>query len=101
MTTAMSPALVHHISLLAHIPIIKEEERSLADDFVATLKVVEKLMKIDTSSVKHHAHMSRLFNVFRDDQIDENRMFTQEQALMNAHKAHSGYFVVDQILDQE
>jgi len=41
-----------------------------------------------------------LENATREDEVQEERMFTQEEALRNAPRTHNGYFVVDQILDK-
>jgi Glu-tRNAGln amidotransferase C subunit. len=42
-----------------------------------------------------------LENVFREDEVDENQMLSQDKALQQAKNKHNGYFVVDQILEDD
>jgi len=91
---------VSHIASLAHIPVTDEEKKTLADGFTKTIGVVEGLNKLDVSNVDAR-HVTGLTNVTREDEVDESRMFSQSQALANASNSHDGYFVVDQLIDQE
>ncbi|MEK7458368.1 MAG: Asp-tRNA(Asn)/Glu-tRNA(Gln) amidotransferase subunit GatC, partial [Patescibacteria group bacterium] len=63
--------------------------------------VVDELKKVNTTNVEPTHQVSGLINVFRKDVVDMDRMFTQEQALANASQSHNGFFVVEQILDQD
>ncbi|OGJ22385.1 MAG: hypothetical protein A2804_00500 [Candidatus Pacebacteria bacterium RIFCSPHIGHO2_01_FULL_46_10] len=100
-TSVMTAAVVQHIAKLANIPITPIEEKKLADGFTTTLGVVDQLKKLDTSTAEPTHQVTGLQNVLRDDGVDRDRMFTQEQALANAPHTHNGYIVVEQILDQE
>lgn len=97
---AFSIKLVRHISELAKIPISDAEEKKLADGFTSVMDVVNKLFKLDVSKVKPASQVTGLENVFREDEIDEKNMLSQEQALSNAPRKHNGFFVVDQILEE-
>ncbi|HKY74146.1 MAG TPA: Asp-tRNA(Asn)/Glu-tRNA(Gln) amidotransferase subunit GatC [Patescibacteria group bacterium] len=97
----MNSQTVHHIATLANIPVTDQEERSLADGFVTTLQVVDKLKTLDISHTEPTHQVNNLVNVFRDDVVDESRMFSQAQALANAAQSHDGFVVVKQILEQE
>jgi aspartyl-tRNA(Asn)/glutamyl-tRNA(Gln) amidotransferase subunit C len=101
MADSMNASIVHHIAQLANIPVTADEEKTLADGFVTTLQVVDELKKINTKNVSPTHQLSGLTNVLREDVVDTERMFTQEQALANAPQSHNGFFVVEQILDQE
>ncbi len=101
MATSMNPSIVHHIAQLANIPVTADEEKKLADGFSTTLGVVDELKKVHTKDIEPTHQVSGLVNVFREDIVDADRMFTQEQALSNAPESHNGFFVVEQILDQE
>ena len=96
-----TPNDVVRIAALAKIPVTKTEETSLAAGFTTTMTVVEKLMELDVSKIPPASHISGLENVFREDIVDESRMFTQEQALSNAKRTYNGHFVVDQVLPGE
>jgi aspartyl-tRNA(Asn)/glutamyl-tRNA(Gln) amidotransferase subunit C len=86
---------------LARIPITAAEEKSLDEGFKTTLKVVDTLFSVDVKGVTPTSQVTGLENVFREDEIDGSRMFTQKEALANAPRKHNGYFVVDQILEND
>lgn len=65
------------------------------------MEVVEELNTVDVTGVKPTDHVTGLENIFREDILDETRMFTQEQSLSNAPRTSNGYFVVDQVIEQE
>ena len=92
---------VSHIAQLANIPITTEEEQKLEQAFVETMAVVEELQRVDVEGVVPTFQVTGLENVMRDDVVDEERMFTQEQALANARAKHDGFFVVPQVISQD
>lgn len=93
-----SSSQVASVATLAAIPISDQEASALASGFTTTMAVVEELGKIDTTTVTPTSQVTGLENVLRDDVIDTNRQFSQEQALANAAHTHDGYFVVDQLI---
>jgi len=101
MTTTITPQDVDVIAKLALIPVSDDEKMELAQGFTDVIKVLDVLKKVDVSKIEPTYQVTGLENVFREDEVDEARMFTQEQALANAPKAHDGYFVVDQVIDQD
>jgi aspartyl/glutamyl-tRNA(Asn/Gln) amidotransferase C subunit len=52
------------------------------------------------SKVKPASQVTGLENVFREDEVNEKDTLTQDQALSNAPRKYSGFFVVDQILEE-
>lgn len=101
MANTVSPSTVHHIAQLANIPITQDEEQKLSHAFSQTLEVVAHMSQLDTTSIEPTHQVTGLENVFREDQVDEGRMFSQSQALANATQQHDGYFVVKQVISQE
>ena len=91
--------LVEHIAELANIPLRIEEANNLAEGFNTTLKVVEKLTNLDTGNLPMTHQVTGLENVFREDRVEKERMFTQNEALANAKRKHDGYFVVERLID--
>ncbi|MBU0579216.1 Asp-tRNA(Asn)/Glu-tRNA(Gln) amidotransferase subunit GatC [Patescibacteria group bacterium] len=91
--------LVRHIAELAQIPITAKEEESLANDFAATLKVVDQLQKVDAKGVKLTYQVTGLKNITREDEVNKKNMFTQKQALINASHTYDGFFVVKRVID--
>ena len=100
MATKFTPKDVSRIARLANIPVSEKEENTLADEFTKTIAVVDKLNTLDVSNVPK-THMTGLKNVCREDVIDAERMFSQEEALKNATKTANGYIVVDRVIRQE
>lgn len=98
--SSMNASLVHHIATLANMPVTSAEEQKLADGFVTTLKVVDQLMDVDTKGVEPTHQVTGLENVWREDEVDTSRTFTQAQALANAKDTHNGYFVVPQVVGE-
>lgn len=100
MATTFTPQDVAHIAALANIPVSDNEKKQLAEGFTKTIAVVEQLNKIDVTGIEP-VHTTGLTNIMREDETDESRQFTQQEALKNAHRTYEGYFVVDQVIDQE
>lgn len=89
------------IAKLAKIPVTDDEKKKLAVGFSTVIKVLDTLKSIDVSEVEPTNQVTGLENVMREDEVDATRTFTQEQALANAPRKHNGYFVADQVVDQE
>lgn len=101
MATKFTPGDVDAIARLALIPVTEDEKEELARGFSTVLEVLDTLQKIDTTHVESTHQVTGLENVYREDVVDTSRMFTQEQALANAPRAQNGYFVVNQVIDQD
>lgn len=92
---------VDHIARLAKIPVTEIEKEDLATGFNKTLEVIDNLFKVNVDGVEPTAQVTGLENILREDEVDSEKMFTQEQALSNTKNKHNGYFVVEQILNQD
>ena len=92
---------VKHVASLAAIPVTEQENKSLSNGFNTVMKVLDTLRLLDVTGVEPTYQVTGLINVMRDDEVDESRMFTQEQALANAPRKYKGYFLVDQIISQD
>ncbi len=92
---------VDSIAKLAHIPVTPEEKKTLAGGFTKVIEVLDELKNVDVKGVEATNQVTGLENVTREDVVEPTRMFTQEQALANAPRKHNGFFVVDQVLEQE
>jgi aspartyl/glutamyl-tRNA(Asn/Gln) amidotransferase C subunit len=96
-----SKETVAKISNLANIPIKDAEKSSFADGFNTTINVVNKLFSLNVVNIEPAHQVTGLENIYREDKIDEERMFSQDEALKNTTRKHNGYFVVDQVIEQE
>jgi len=101
MKQKIDKTLVKHIAQLAQIPISVQEEKTLADNFSETLRVVDELQQVNTEGVELTHQVTGLKNITREDEINEKNMFTQKQALANASRIHDGFFVVERVIDVE
>lgn len=100
-TAHFDEKLVKHIADLANIPLNKGDATWLAEDFAKTLTIIDNLNELDLSAVEPTHQVTGLENILRDDEVDQKRSFTQEEALHNAGRTYDGYFVVDQIIEQD
>lgn len=100
-STTFSSKDVQRIAGLAKIPVGKVEEKELTSGFNTTIRAVDELFTVEIKGVEPTHQVTGLENVFREDEPDPMRTFTQEQALSNAPKTYNGYFVVDQVIAQE
>lgn len=88
---------VIHVAKLASLPLTDEELTLFLVQLSAILDFVAKLQKIDTKGVKETSQVTGLVNVFREDEIDNERLLTQDEALANARETHNGFFKVPKI----
>lgn len=98
--SAFSSTDVTKIAKLATIPITDSEAIDLAKGFTKVLTIVDELNNVNVSNVEPTSQVTGLENVFREDVVDKNRMFTQKEALSNANRTADGFFMVDQVLDE-
>lgn len=101
MSAKITAQTVKHIATLAQLPVSEEVVAALTTAFAETLAVFDNLQEIETASVEPTHQVTGLENVWREDTIDHDRMFTQAEALQNATTTFEGFFVVPQIIDQE
>lgn len=93
--------IVRHMSDLTKIPIPDGENKQLTEGFNKILDVIDNLLEIDTKGVEPTHQVTGMENVFREDALTDSKTLTQEQALANTKKKHNGYFVTDQILEED
>lgn len=101
MITKFTPDDVSVVAKLAHIPVTEDEKKKLSEGFTQTLLVVNELFSVDVSGVEPLYQVTGIVNAFREDAVDESRMFSQKQALSNASNSVDGFFVVSRVIDQD
>jgi aspartyl-tRNA(Asn)/glutamyl-tRNA(Gln) amidotransferase subunit C len=87
------------IAKLANIPVSESEKQKLAEGFTTTMKVVDELTQVNVTGVEPTHQVTGLENVFREDEIDVERQFSQDEALANAPRTHNGFFVVNRVIE--
>lgn len=102
MSATITVTTVSHIADLSNIPLQENEKQKLAEGFTKTLRVVEELLEVDTVGVESTHQVTGLENILRADEVDEDRMFSQTEALENVpkHRQHNGYILVGQIIGE-
>ena len=100
-TTKITKKQIQHIANLANIPITAQEQENLQHAFDETLKTIAELQSVDIKNIEPTHQVTGLTNVLREDIVDAENMFTQQQALANAKKTHNGYFVVPRIIEEK
>ncbi|HYD35598.1 MAG TPA: Asp-tRNA(Asn)/Glu-tRNA(Gln) amidotransferase subunit GatC [Vitreimonas sp.] len=100
MSSHITKQQVQHVAQLANIPLSDEEAANFAKAFDETLDVIDELKAVDVTGVEPTSQVTGLENVFRDDVVNNETMFSQTQALANAKQTHDGFIVVPQVIDQ-
>ncbi len=84
--------------MLAMLPMSEIRIAKLHLQLSSVLHYMSKIKKLNTDNIHKTSQVTKLENVFREDEVNEARMFTQLQALANAKRVHEGYFVVNAII---
>ncbi len=92
---------VAKVAVLANLPVSEAEKELFADQFSATIEVIDNLNEIDTNGVTPTSQVNHLENVTRSDVVDKDRVLTQAEALSGSKNVHQGFFVVKQILEKD
>jgi len=100
-SSILSEDEVKKIASLAKLPLTPAEVKKFQKQLVKILAYFQKLKKINTDNIVIGRTNDDLSNVVREDVTTQERMFTQEQALMNVKKSYKGYFIIDKIIDKE
>ena len=100
-TPKITTQTIKHVANLSNIPVTAQEQENLKNAFEETLEVVAELQSVDISGIEPTHQVTGLENVLREDIVDSNNMFTQQEALANATKTHNGYFVVPRIIEEK
>lgn len=97
----ITPSTVAYIASLANLSVSAQEQQQFATAFSQTLEEISKLSDLDTSKVEPTHSVTGLKNVWRDDQIDQDRVLTQDQALSQASHKVRGFVVVPRVWNEE
>lgn len=100
MSSALTSNEIGEIARLANLILTSEEVEKFAPQLSAILDFVFKLQKLATKGVPATSQVNDLENVFREDEIDDARMLTQEEALANAPASHNGFFKVKAVFEE-
>ena len=74
------------IAKLANLTLTDSQQKTFAPQFVETLKYIDLINQLDTSSVAPTSQVTGLTNISRDDIIDNTR-------ILQAPKTNKGFYV--------
>ena len=100
-TPKITTKTIKHGANLSNIPVTGAEQENLRDAFEETLEVIAELQSVDIAGVEPTHQVTGFENVLREDIVDTQHMFTQQEALANAKETHKGFFVVPRIIDEK
>jgi len=84
------------IAHLARLEFDEKDAEKMMQDMSNIVSWMEKLNEVDTEGVEPLTTMSHEVNAFREDKAIQE--LSSEEALMNAPKTDSGYFLVPKVL---
>lgn len=88
---------VRYIAELARLAFSTDEEERLVRELNDVLGYVEKLNELDTSAVPPMSHVLDLYNVFRDDRVEER--ISREEALSRGPDTDEAFFRVPKVIE--
>jgi len=91
---AISKEEVKHIAELARLELTEIEAEKFQGELSSILKYIDKLQKVDTKGVEPTFQTTNLVNIFRDDVVQKERVFSQKEVLSNAPRKQAGYIKV-------
>jgi len=87
---------VEHVALLARLELTEAEKEIYTRQLNDILDHFKSLQGLDTSNIEPTAHLLSLYNVFRDDQVDQH--LPAEKVLANCPEQDEGCFKVPRII---
>ncbi len=96
----LTHAEVLHVAKLANLEISEREIEKYSKQLSHVIDHISELSEVDTSSVEPTSQTTGLENVYRQDEVEGEKSFTQEQALSGTDKTYNGYFKVKAILSE-
>lgn len=90
---------LNHLAQLSSLSLTDVEAKKLANQFSATIKVVNKLNELDTHDIPATPQVTSLANCYREDQVDLTRCLPQTKVLSLAPKSFKGYVLVPSVFN--
>ena len=91
---------VGHTASLANLIIPQAMKDNLSDQLDEVLQMVSTIKELETEGIEETHHAVLMTNVWREDEVEVERVLSQDEALRNAINTYDGYFVVPAVLEQ-
>ena len=75
---------IEKVADLARINLSEEEKAEFGGQIGQILDYIEQLKSIDVSDIEPTAHAAPIYDVYREDEVQEDRILSREDALSNA-----------------
>lgn len=94
-----SPKLdIDYIARLARLSLTPQEKKSFSRQLSDVLVQIEELKKLEVEKVEPTFQTTGAADVFRKDEIQEERILTDNEALANAKETARGHFRVPKVI---
>lgn len=90
-----------HLAKLSDLRIDPSSQGDLSDNIKKTIKYVNSIQSLKSKDLAITHISTGLENITRQDKVDPKKILSQKEALSNAKRVYDGYFVVDQLIDNE
>lgn len=97
MARIIDDKMIEYVGILAKLELSEEEKESARKDMGRMLDYIDKLNALDTKGVEPMSHVFPLYNVFREDVVENTD--DRENMLANAPQQQDGAFVVPRTID--
>ena len=99
MANKLTKGDIAHLAKLSKLDLSPEEGERLTPQISSILENVAQIKGLDLKGLPETNQVTNKTNEFRSDKVEPS--FTQEEALSMAKNTHNGYFVVNQLIDNE
>jgi aspartyl-tRNA(Asn)/glutamyl-tRNA(Gln) amidotransferase subunit C len=90
---------VLHVAKLAKLELSDSCLTKYTSQLSKIIDYVSELSEIDTDNIEPTSQTTGLENVYREDEIQPDKVLTAEEALSGSDKIYNGYFKVKAILE--
>ena len=92
----LDEALISRLENLARLELSDDERQRLLQDLNNILGMVSKMDELDTTGVEPLTHISKVVNVFRQDEV--SYQLAREIAMQNAPQEDGTFFKVPKVI---
>jgi aspartyl-tRNA(Asn)/glutamyl-tRNA(Gln) amidotransferase subunit C len=85
---------INHLLELARIKISSQEKEKISGDLEKILDYVNQLQEVDTKGVEPMTGGTMIENVYREDEINEQRQYSKDKLKNSAFDTEGDYFKI-------
>lgn len=92
---------VKKLAELAKLKLSENEIKRLQNELSDVISYFAELTKVPTDNTLPTSQTTGLEDVLRDDEVNTDRILSNEEALSGTDKIHNGYIVVPQVINKD